>query len=187
MAQRKEPDPLHRRAGLLSVLAKLNINGRKQIMDDATVDEAIELQCKLSERYPLYLESHDIALAANPDRKEALARAHNNNEKRHEKFVYEVELYIADGTKPEGSMHCSSMHSGVSQREAKSAMEFELESRASRLSHARSERLSETRVQAELASTQLRQLRAVHAKQQQKLELERAAARHKLKLDEESR
>ena len=91
MAQRKEPDPVHRRAGLLSALTRMYITGRKKMMDDATVDEALELQKKLHDRYVLYLESHDIALAANPDREESLAEAHQFTEMRHQTFVNELD------------------------------------------------------------------------------------------------
>ena len=58
-----EVDPVRRRAGLISALVKLYVKTQKLLDEDGSQEDAVQLQEKPHERYTVYLESHEIALA----------------------------------------------------------------------------------------------------------------------------
>ena len=96
-----EADPIRRRAGLLSALVKLYVNAQKLMAKGGSADDAQQLLDKLTERYTKYLESHETALAAYPEREETLVTSHVKNEQRHQQLVDSLEVYFVDGTKPD--------------------------------------------------------------------------------------
>ena len=100
MSQPK-PDvhPVRRRAGLLSALAKLYASVRNLIETDGSTEEALGIQQKLDERYAAYLESHENALVAVPEREISLNTSHVDIEQRHQQAVEMLQAYINDGNK----------------------------------------------------------------------------------------
>ena len=82
----KENDvhPVRRRAGLLSALAKLYTAVRGIVENEGTAEEALTVQRKLNERYVAYLECHEIALVAVPERENSLNESHIGVDQRHQ-------------------------------------------------------------------------------------------------------
>ena len=77
-------------------------------------DDELQLQNKLHERYTVYLESHEIAIASFPEKEESLTSSHIRNEQRHQQAISALQAYINDGTKPEDdmeSLHAASLFS----------------------------------------------------------------------------
>ena len=162
MSQPK-PDvhPVRRRAGLLSALAKLYASVRNLIETDGSTEEALAIQQKLDERYTAYLESHENALVAVPEREISLNTSHIDIEQRHQQAVEMLQAYIDDGSKSERSLHMRSLFSSRSSNAetVKTISNKHSSRRSSRsgASQVKSDRLSEARVQAELAKTNIAQ------------------------------
>ena len=184
-----EADPVRRRAGLLSALVKLYVNAKTLIDKDGSAEEALQLQEKLQVRYDVYVESHEIALVTYPDREESLTASHIRNEERHQQLLSDLQAYIADGTKPDDlqSLHAASLFSRHSSTRSKAASSKCTAVSASRGSQANSDRLSESRVQAELAKRKFAQQQAEQLKEQQRIDFERDIARQKRELDQRKR
>ena len=186
------PDPIRRRAGLLSSLVKLYAGIKTLIENDGTAEEAQQLIAKLHERYDAYLESHEIALANYPDREDTLLASHYKNEERHQQLLSNLTAYVAGGTRPFDveSLHAASLfsvRSSVRKATVKSQSVSSKHTRKSdsHVSQAPSEKLSESRVQAELARRRFIQLQAEQDVQQRKLEFERKIARQKREFEQQ--
>ena len=184
-----EADPVRRRAGFLSALVKLYVNAKTFIDKDGSAEEALQLQEKLQVQYDVYVESHEIALVTYPDREESLTASHIRNEERHQQLLSDLQAYIADGTKPDDlqSLHAASLFSRHSSTRSKAASSKCTAVSASRGSQANSDRLSESRVQAELAKRKFAQQQAEQLNEQQRIDFERDIARQKRELDQRKR
>ena len=149
-----EADPLRQRAGLLSALVKLYVNAKTLINKDGSAEEATQLQEELQVQYDLYVESHEIALVTYTDREETLTASHIRNEERHQHLLSALQAYITDGSKPDEllSLHAASLFSRNSSGRS-STGSFSRISQA----QANNDRLSESRVQAELAQIRFAQ------------------------------
>ena len=181
--------PVRRRAGLLSALAKLYTAVRGIVEFEGTTEEALSIQQKLHERYVSYLECHENALVAVPERENALNESHIGVDQRHQEAVDALQAYIDDGTKSERSMHIRSLFSSGSSR-ASVALRKPTKTNnhfgGSQASKAKSEsRLSEARVQAEIAKKNVEQFKALRDAQQKKLDLEREASRQQIEFEQE--
>ena len=64
----KEPDPLRRRAGLLSALTRTYNEAYRLMRNRGTPEEVEQLRAKIEDRYTVYLESHEVTLVEYPDR-----------------------------------------------------------------------------------------------------------------------
>ena len=157
---------------MLSALAKLYASVRNLIETDGSTEEALGIQQKLDERYAAYLESHENALVAVPEREISLNTSHVDIEQRHQQAVEMLQAYINDGNKSERSLHMRSLFSSRSSNAdtAKTVSNKHSSRRSSRsgASQAKSDRLSKARVQAELAKTNVAQQRALKEAQQKK-------------------
>ena len=186
-----EVDPVRRRAGLLSWLAKLYVSIKAAIEGDSASEDVLQLQDKLNTRYAAYLESHELALATYPDREESLIASHLRNEERHQRLLGEVQAYLQDGTKPDDveSLHAASLFSRRSSAKHSVAKSCPvIRDAASRVSQVRSvTTLSETRVQAALAKRRYEQQQAEQRAAQRKIEFDREVARQHRELDERQR
>ena len=182
-------DPIRRRAGLLSSLVKLYASAKTLIESDGPAEEAQQLIDKLHERYTAYLESHEIALAAYPQREDTLLASHFKNEERHQQLLSNLQAYVDGGTKPFDlqSLHAASLFSHRSSAKksvAKSCPPLRKADTASRVSQNRSVMaLSETRVQVALAKRRYEQQQAEQLAAQRKIEFDREVARQHRELD----
>ena len=183
----KSTNPLRRRAGLLSALAKCYSAAKTLMYEGGAVEDALQLQEKISNAYNKYLESHDDAMdnALGSEREQSLIDSFMRNDIRHDKIVDQLSTYIDDGTKPEPSLSASSQAS--SRSSMKTANTTILSINKSQTSSTSQARLSEARVQADLAKADVENLRKLQEAQQKKLQLEREEAQRQLKLDEENR
>ena len=86
---------------------------KKLIDKGGSSDDAQQLLDKLNSRYAKYLESHELALAAYPDREEPLMTSHIRSEQRHQQLMDNLEVYFVDGTRPDDllSLHAASLFS----------------------------------------------------------------------------
>ena len=177
--------PARRRAGFLSALSKLYSKILRLIETDGTTEEALELQQKLQERYEKYSESHEVALASLPERESSLNASHLDVDRRHLEISEQLQAYIDDGTKTERSMHVKSLFSSRSSKAStyKTVSNKQSSRRSSYSRQSNSDRLSEARIQAELAKKNIEQQKALQEAQQQKLKAEREAARKKLEFE----
>ena len=175
---------------MLSALAKLYASVRNLIETDGSTEEALGIQQKLDERYAAYLESHENALVAVPEREISLNTSHVDIEQRHQQAVEMLQAYNNDGNKSERSLHMRSLFSSRSSNAdiAKTVSNKHSSRRSSRsgASQAKSDRLSEARVQAELAKTNITQQRALKEAQQKKLAAEREAARQQIEFERQA-
>ena len=112
----KNVDPIRRRAGLLSSLAKLYAAVQNLLDSDGSTDDALVIQEKLTERYAAYLDSQETAMVAAPDREETLTSTHITNEQRHQQAVDMLQAFIDEGNKSERSLHLRSLFSSGSSR-----------------------------------------------------------------------
>ena len=142
--------PVRRRAGYLSALSKLYKTIQRHIDTEGTTEDALELQAKLHNRYTKYLDSHDTALAAVPEREGSLKESHLDIEKRYQEAAEQLQAYIDDGNKTERSMHVRDLFSSKSSlaRTAKTASTKHSSRRSASSRMSNSDRLSEARVQA---------------------------------------
>ena len=180
----KNVHPVRRRAGLLSALSKLYTNIQRLIDSGGSTEDALELQQKLQERYATYLESHETALVEVPERENSLNASQIDVDARHQEAAAQLQVYIDDGVKSERSLHVRSLFSSNtsnagSYKTISNKHSSRRSSRHSEVSQAKSDRLSEARVQAELAKAKFEQQRALQEAQQKKLAAEREAARQK--------
>ena len=185
----KDVHPVRRRAGLLSALAKLYTAVRGIVESEGTTEEALTIQQKLHERYTAYLESHENALVAVPERENSLNESHIGVDQRHQQAVDMLQAYIDGGTRSERSMHVRSLFSSASSHvsDAVDRHTTNVTRRSgSIVSKAKSDsRLSEARVQAEIAKKNVEQFKALRDAHQKKLDLEREAARQQIELEQE--
>ena len=156
------------------------------------------MQEKFRDRYAKYLEGHEEALVQLPEREVSLNLSHMEVDKRHLEVHDLLHAYIDDGNKSERSVHMRSLFSSKASvaGTTKTASQKRLSRRSSRnstVSLAKSDRLSEARVQAELAKANIEQQRALQEAQQRKLSsgarqrhVNRSSSKGKL-LEEQSR
>ena len=172
--------PVRQRAGYLSALSKTYSAIRRLIETGGSTDEALELQTKLRERYEKYLKCHEAALVAVPEREESLNASHINVDQRHLEVEEQLQAYINDGNKSEKSLHVGSLFSSRTSVAASSKRSSRKTGR-SVVSQAKSnsDKLSEARIQAQLAKSNVEQQRLIQEAQQQKLMAERETARQK--------
>ena len=172
--------PVRQRAGYLSALSKTYSAIRRLIETGGSTDEALELQTKLQERYEKYLKCHEAALVAVPEREESLNASHINVDQRHLEVEEQLQAYINDGNKSEKSLHVGSLFSSRTSVAASSKRSSRKTGR-SVVSQAKSnsDKLSEARIQAQLAKSNVEQQRLIQEAQQQKLMAERETARQK--------
>ena len=177
--------PVRRRAGYLSALSKLYKSVQRFVDIEGSTEDALELQEKLNVRYTRYLESHEAALAAVPERQASFNESHLDIEKRQREIAEQLQTYLDDGNKTEKSMHMQNLFSSTSSRAGTTrSVSTKHSSRRSSCSHmSKSDRLSEARVQAELAKTNLEQYRVLQEAQQKKLAVEREASRKQLEFE----
>ena len=175
-----------RRAGHLSALVKGFTAARDVMQNDGSIEEALEMVDKLNDIYKAYLESHELAMETNdsPSREQTLIDSFTRYERRCDQVLDELNEFIHDGTKPDPSVHNSIRASSrSSMRTANTTILSVNRSQTSSTSQAR---LSEARVQAELAKADVESLRKLQEAQQEKLQFEREEAQRRLKLDEET-
>ena len=179
--------PARRRAGFLSALSKLYSKILRLIETDGTTEEGLEMQQTLQERYARYLESHEEALVLLPERESSLNTSHIDVDRRHLEIGEQLQAYIDDGTKTERSLHVRSLFSSrLSQSSTSKTVSNKQSSRHSSrsvVSQAKSDRLSEARVQAELAKTNIAKQKALKEAHQKKIAAEREAARQQLEFE----
>ena len=180
--------PVRQRAGYLSALSKLYKTVQRLVDMQGSIEDAIELQGKLHDRYTKYLASHENALASVPEREASLNASHVDIEKRHREAADLLQAYIDDGEKTERSMHVRSLFSSTSSiaETARSASTKHSSRRSSRSNMSNSDRLSEARVQAELAKANIAQQRALLETLKKKRAVERDAARHLLEFEQQA-
>ena len=190
MFQATEPNPARRRAGLLSALSRMYNDAHNLMNQDASKEDIEKLYTKLEEQYNKYLESHDLTLAEQPERKAFLMNSLDLNVQRHRKIVGQLSAYLEDGTKPDDleSLHAASLfsfRSNTKRSVAQScpAIQGGKTNTASHLSQARSATVSETRVQAKLAKHRFAQQQAEQEANQRKIDFEREVARQNRELD----
>ena len=149
---------------------------------------AIELQGKLHDRYTKYLASHENALASVPEREASLNASHLDIEKRHREATDMLQGYIDDGERTERSMHVRSLFSATSSiaGTARSASTKHSSRRSNRSNMSNSDRLSEARVQAELAKTNVEQQQIMRQAQQKKFATERENALKLLEFEQQA-
>ena len=185
--QSRDVDPVRRRAGLLGALARLYEAVHDLIQNRKSKEVASDLLEKLTVRYASYLEVHEIALdeQTDPEKLKSISVSHEHNENRHKDIVEELEGYIADGATPCDEKSLSSKRSSTSQQRSnysrstdpsvihkdKRSSKNKSDTR-SQMSQARSERLSESRVQAKLAEKEFQQAQKRQQIMRQKRELE---------------
>ena len=80
----KDVHPVRRRAGMLSALSKVYAGVRILLDSEGTTEEALEFQEKLHERCTSYLECHENALVADPERENSLINSHIDIEERNQ-------------------------------------------------------------------------------------------------------
>ena len=151
----KEPDPLRRRAGLLSALTRTYNEAYRLMKNRGAREEVEQLRAKIEDRYTAYLESHEVTLVEYPDREQTLVESHAAYDLKHQLLLNNLAAYVEKGEAPEDtiSQYAASLFSHRSSAKnsaGKSCPVFR--DSASRFSQARSATtLSETRVQAALA------------------------------------
>ena len=110
----KEPDPLRRRAGLLSSLSRVYNEAERLMNFNGSHEEVEQVRAKIEQRYSAYLESHEATLAEYPEREPTLVTSHDLNDKRYELILNNLAAYVKDGSKPEDdleSLHAASLFS----------------------------------------------------------------------------
>ena len=183
----KEPDPLRRRAGLLSALTRTYNEAYRLMKNRGTSEEVEQLRAKIEDRYTAYLESHEVTLVEYPDREQTLVESHAAYDLKHQLLLDNLAAYLEKGETYEDiiSHYAASLFSGRSSAKnsaAKSCPVFR--DKASRVSQARSvTALSETRVKAALAKKQFEQQQAEQLAAQRKIEFDRDVARQHRELD----
>ena len=175
----------------MSALSKLYSKIQRHIETEGTTEEALELQEKLRDRYAKYLEGHEEALVQLPEREVSLNLSHMEVDKRHLDVHDLLQAYIDDGNKSERSVHMRSLFSSKASvagttKTASKKHSSRRSSRPSTVSLAKSDRLSEARVQAELAKANIEQQRALKEAQQRKLAAEREAARQQIEFERQA-
>ena len=177
----KEPDPLRRRAGLLSALSRIYSEAYRLMKSGGTPEDIEQLRAKIEDRYSAYLEGHEVTLVEYPDRKQRLIESHDANELKHQLLLDNLAAYVEKGEAPEDtrSHYAASLFSHRSSAKnsvAKSCPVFR--DSVSRVSQVRSvTTLSETRVQAALAKKRYQQQQAEQLAAQRKIEFDRDVAR----------
>ena len=104
----KEPNPLRRRAGLLSSLSRVYNEAERLINYDGTREEVEEVRGKIEQRYSAYLDSHVATLAEYPEREPTLVTSHDFNDKRYKLILNNLDAYVKDGSKPEDDLQSTS-------------------------------------------------------------------------------
>ena len=152
------------------------------------MDDAFKLQQKLHDRYTAYLESHEEALVAVQERESSLNASHVDVDQRHQEAVDQLQAYIDDGTRTERSLHVRSLFSSSASNAGTLKTTSKKESsRRSSCSHvSKGDRLSEARVQAELAKKNVEQQRVLQEAQQRKLAVERETTRQRLEFERQA-
>ena len=183
--------PARRRAGLLSALSKLYSKIQRHIETEGTTEEALELQEKLRDRYAKYLERHEEALVQLPEREVSLNLSHMEVDKRHLDVHDLLQAYIDDGNKSERSVHMRSLFSSKASvagttKTASQKHSSRRSSRHSTVSLAKSDRLSEARVQAELAKAKIEQQRILQETQEKKRAAERSRSRQQIEFEQQA-
>ena len=179
--------PVRRRAGLLSALSRLYATVRRFIDSGGSTEDALELQQKLHERYATYMECHEIALFEVPERENSLNASQIDVDGRHQEAVAQLQAYIDDVVKSERSLHVRSLFSAnILKAGSSKTVSKQQSSQRSVVSQAKSDRLSETRIQAELAKKNMEQQRLLQEAQQRKLAEEREAARQQLEFERQA-
>ena len=144
------------------------------IETEGTSEDALELQGKLHDRYTKYLESHETALASVPEREDSLkGLSCIDIEKRHREASDLLQEYIDDGNKTERSMQVRELFTSKSllTETRKNCNCFNKTKSSKRSSHSRisnSDRLSEARIQAELAKKSAEQQQLMQEAQKMK-------------------
>ena len=181
-------DPVRRRTGFLSALSKAYTAVFRLIDTEGTTDDALKLQQKLHDRYTAYLENHEDALVAVPERESSLNASHVDVDQRHQEAVDQLQAYIDDGTRTERSLHVRSLFSSSASNAGTLKTTSKKESsRRSSCSHvSKGDRLSEARVQAELAKKNVEQQRVLQEAQQRKLAVERETTRQRLEFERQA-
>ena len=181
-------DPVRSRAGFLSALSKTYTAVRRLIDTEGSTEDALQLQQKLDGRYTAYLEAHENALVAVPERENSLNASHIDVDQRHQEAVDQLKAYIDDGTKTERSLHVRSLFSSrLSNAGPAKTTSKTQSSRSSGCSHvSKVDRLSEARVQAELAKKRVEQQRVLQEAQQKKLAVERETTRQRLEFERQA-
>ena len=176
--------------GLVCSVHWLNSTQLCKILLDSegSTEDAYILQQKLTERYDAYLESQEMAMVSVPDREETLTSTHITNEQRHQQAVDMLQAYLDDGTRSEKSLHLKTLFSSGSSRASVVPRKKSLAPNrygGSQASKAKSDsRLSEARVQAQIAKRNVEQFKALREAQQKKLDMEREAARQQMELEQ---
>ena len=181
-------DPVRCRAGFLSALSKTYTAVCRLIDTEGSTEDALQLQQKLDGRYTAYLEAHENALVAVPERENSLNASHIDVDQRHQEAVDQLKAYIDDGTKTERSLHIRSLFSSrLSNAGPAKTTSKTQSSRSSGCSHvSKVDRLSEARVQAELAKKRVEQQRVLQEAQQKKLAVERETTRQRLEFERQA-
>ena len=176
MSQPKQDvHPVRRRAGYLSALSNYTKTVARHVETEGTSEDALELQGKLHDRFTKYLESHETALASVPEREDSLKASHVDIETRHRKASDLLQNYIDDGTKTERSMCVRELFSSKSSlaETVKTASTRRSSKRSSYSRMSNSDRLSEARIQAELAKKNAEQQQLMEEAHQRRLAVER--------------
>ena len=183
----KEPDPLRRRAGLLSALTRTYNEAYRLMKNRGTPEEVEQLRAKIEDRYTAYLESHEVTLVEYPDREQTLVESHAAYDLKHQLLLDNLAAYVEKGAAPEDtiSQYAASLFSHRSSAKisaAKSCPVFR--DSASRFSQARSATaLSETKVQTALAKKRYKQQQDEQLVAERKIEFDRDVARRHRELD----
>ena len=186
-----QPDPPRRRAGLLSALTRIYSEAHRLMKNGGSPEEVAEIRTKIEDRYTAYLESHELTLAEYPDRETSLVKSHDHNELKYQLILDNLGAYIAEGSEPEdiGSLHAASLfsvRSTATKKSKASSRTFSSKrasSAASQSSRSNNDRLSESRVQAELAKRRFEQQQAEQLTDQRRIDFEREVAKQKRELD----
>ena len=184
----KDPDPLRRRAGLLSALSRIYNEAYRLMKNGGTPEEVEQLRAKIEDGYNAHLEGHEVTLVEYPDREQTLVESHDAYDLKHQLLLDQLTVYVERGAAPEDkrSVYAASLFSQRSSAKNSIARSCPVPRKAhtfSRQSKARSTTLSETRVQAELAKRRFAQQKAEAEEHQRKIEFDRDIARQHRELD----
>ena len=152
----KDPDPLRRRAGLLSALSRIYSEAYRLMKNGGTPEEIEQLRARIEDRYTAYLEGHEVTLVEYPDREQTLVESHHAYELKHQLLLDNLTAYVEKGEAPEDtrSVYAASLFSHKSSAKnsvAKPCPVFRKANTASRLSQPRSAKMIKTRIQAVMA------------------------------------
>ena len=179
---------MRQRAGYLSALSKLYKSIQRLVDIEGSTEDALELQEKLNVRYAKYLESHETALASQPEREVSLNESHLDIGKRHREAAELLQTYLDDGNKSERSMLVQNLFSSKSSLagtfKTASTKHSSKRSSCSRMSN--SDRLSEARIQAELAKKNAEQQQLMQEAHQKRLAVERETTRQRLEFERQA-